>query len=473
VRDLFNKTPARRKFLRAEKTEFEHLEEVVKRQAMSRFSVGFELSHNGRTVYQLRPAETMRDRETRIATLCGKPFMDNVVRIDVEAAGLNLGGWVAVPTFSRSQADLQYFYVNGRVIRDRLVSHAIRQAYRDVLYHGRHPAFVLYLELDPALVDVNVHPTKHEVRFRDSRLVHDFIFRSLHRALADLRPGDRLIDASAPPESVGSEPHHPDLLPVGSFGTQQTMALAVPRPSAPEIRQTLAGYRELYANEPASVAMAPVHTGATVATGTIADSAADGERVDHPLGFALAQLHGVYILAQAQSGLVIVDMHAAHERITYERMKRQFDQERVQAQPLLVPISIGVSQREADVAEEHAEALQRFGLSLQRSGPETILVRAVPVLLQRVDVASLVRDLLSDLIVHGRSDQLEVQANAIMASMACHGSVRANRQLTVLEMNALLRDMEATERSGQCNHGRPTWVRLTVAELDKLFLRGR
>lgn len=463
VRDLFFNTPARRKFLRAEKTEFDHLEEVVKRQAMSRFDVGFELTHNGRVVHQLRPARESREREQRIAALCGKPFMDSSVWIDVEAAGLRLWGWVAQPTFSRSQADLQYFYVNGRVIRDRLVSHAVKQAYRDVLYHGRHPAFVLYLELDPALVDVNVHPTKHEVRFRDGRMVHDFIFRSLHRVLADVRPQHVLVEipvaAPAPTLSV------PEL--VRSYGEQQGLYLAPEAPSPAQVREVLAGYRELYASEPL-VASTMVEAPAAV----VSVQSLSAEQ-NFPLGFALAQLHGVYILAQNQNGLIVVDMHAAHERITYERMKSQFYQSQIQSQPLLVPISIALSQKEADVAEEHAESLRKFGLVLQRSGAESIIVREIPVILQRVDVVALVRDLLSDLIEHGCSDQIEAQANELMAGMACHGAVRANRQLTVPEMNALLRDMEATERSGQCNHGRPTWTALSMTELDKLFLRGR
>jgi len=486
VRDLFFNTPARRKFLRAEKTEFNHLEEVVKRQALSRFEVGFELTHNQKVVHNLRPAPSLREKEQRVASLCGKPFMENAIQIDVEATGLKLWGWVALPTFSRSQADLQYFYVNGRVIRDRLVTHAVKQAYRDVLYHGRHPAFVLYLELDPALVDVNVHPTKHEVRFRDGRLVHDFIFRSLHRALADIRPEDvneanesgSAIPFSSLPDNLQSMQAVRQLEQTGgqdmtpSYGAQSAMALGVsserspasyqgrvgPEPSA--VRDTLAQYKALHPNE--SVGQVP---GANLA------EQVDG--AEHPLGFAIAQLHGIYILAQNSSGLVIVDMHAAHERITYERMKTDFYREGIQAQPLLVPISLAVSQKEAGVAEECCENLKKFGLLLERSGPEAVIIRQVPVILQHVDVTLLVRDLLSDMIEHGYSDQLEVKANELMSSMACHGSVRANRILTVPEMNALLRDMEATERSGQCNHGRPTWTALSMSELDKLFLRGR
>jgi len=476
VRDLFFNTPARRKFLRTEKTEFNHLEEVVKRQALSRFDVSFELGHNGKAVHMLRPAPTLRDKEQRIAALCGRPFMENAVEIDVEASGLKLWGWVALPTFSRSQADLQYFYVNGRVIRDRLVTHAVKQAYRDVLYHGRHPAFVLYLELDPALVDVNVHPTKHEVRFRDGRLVHDFIFRSLHKALADVRPETQDPAYSSDQQAAsgyaggayaGSSTSSLAAMP--SEGSQGAMPLASST-VAGGVRDTLPAYGQLYSGQGSTndTFSGSVAAGAFVSQFTDTDPSKD-----YPLGFAVAQLHGIYILAQNKSGLIVVDMHAAHERVTYERMKQDFYSQGIQSQPLLVPMSLAVSQKEANIAEECVEPLQRFGLRVERSGPESIVVREVPVLLQGVDVDQLVRDVLSDMIEHGYSDQVETRANELMSSMACHGSVRANRELTHPEMNALLRQMEETERSGQCNHGRPTWAAMSMAELDKLFLRGR
>ncbi len=485
VRDLFFNTPARRKFLRTEKTEFNHLEEVLKRQALSRFDVSFELVHNQKVVHSLRSAPSLKEKQLRIAALCGKPFMENALAIDVEATGLKLWGWVAKPTFSRSQADLQYFYVNGRVIRDRLVSHAVKQAYRDVLYHGRHPAFVLYLELDPALVDVNVHPTKHEVRFRDGRLVHDFIFRSLHKALADIRPEEMPEGGAGIATEAGMgtmQSMNPGQAQASlsaftpSYGSQSAMSLGVQSSSA----TSSGGFNSAGSASPASLstsgqgvsevlsqyqALHPDQRGASV------QDAVDGR--EHPLGFAIAQLHGIYILAQNSTGLIIVDMHAAHERITYERMKTDFYSEGIKAQPLLVPMNIALSQREAAVAEECAQDLQKFGLGLERSGPESIVIRQVPVILQQVNVDQLVRDLLSDMITHGYSDQLEAKANELMSTMACHGSVRANRSLTLPEMNALLRDMEETERSGQCNHGRPTWTALSMAELDKLFLRGR
>ena len=488
VRDLFFNTPARRKFLRTEKTEFNHVDECVRRQALSRFDTGFTLRHNQRVVQSLRPAENPLDRERRIGSLCGQQFIDNAVVIDAEATGLKLWGWVALPTFSRSQADLQYFFVNGRVIRDRLVAHAVRQAYRDVLYNNRHPAFVLYLEVDPSNVDVNVHPTKHEVRFRDGRLVHDFIFRTLHKALADVRPDDHLRGAVAQShgrESAGGS---------GGYGTQVAMSDVNPRPAPDpfasssgqhvggfngsqrppqhewQARDQMAFYQSL--NQGGGVDRQPAMADAgevAVASPTPPQSSAD----EPPLGYAIAQLHGIYILAQGRQGMIVVDMHAAHERITYERMKRALEAQDLKSQPLLVPVSLAVSHKEAALAETHAEELLQLGLRVERIGPETLAVRQVPALLRGADTEQLVRDVLSDLIENGESDRVEAVTHELLGTMACHGSVRANRQLTIPEMNALLRDMEATERSGQCNHGRPTWTVVTLSELDKLFLRGR
>lgn len=471
VRDLFFNTPARRKFLRTEKTEFSHLEEYVKRLALSRYDVGFTLRHNGRTVHQLRPAERGIEKEKRVASLLSPDFIDSAVHIDAEAIGLRLQGWVGLPTFSRSQADMQYFFVNGRVVRDKLVVHAIKQAYRDVLYHGRHPAFVLYLQLDPKLVDVNMHPTKHEVRFRDGRLVHDFLFSTLHRALGNVRPEDRL--AGTTPGSLTGDVLQPQVAPAqglqaGEFQEQtrlnwQPASVAAPtytpsygaaQPSRGAVAEQLQAYQSL--SQPLQSVPLP-----------------QAEADMPPLGFAVAQLHGIYILAQNAQGMVVVDMHAAHERITYERLKVAADEQGVQSQPLLVPVSLAVSEREADAAEQFAAEFRQLGVELARVGPETLLVRQIPVLLQQAEVPQLVTDMLSDLMEHGTSDRMLARRNELLATMACHGSVRANRRLTIPEMNALLRDMEATERSGQCNHGRPTWTQLTLAELDKLFLRGR
>jgi DNA mismatch repair protein MutL len=492
VRDLFFNTPARRKFLRTEKTEFNHVEECVRRQALSRFDTGFTLRHNQRVIQSLRPAENPLDRERRIGALCGQQFIDNAVIIDAEATGLRLWGWVALPTFSRSQADLQYFFVNGRVIRDRLVAHAVRQAYRDVLYNNRHPAFVLYLEVDPASVDVNVHPTKHEVRFRDGRLVHDFIFRTLHKALADVRPDDHLRGAVAQ-----SEGRHPSAH-AQAFGVQVPMtdsrpagfdsgrAVEAPYPGSQgqgggpgqqpfqqewQARDQMAFYQSL--NQGGGVESPGGSTVPPLGRSDMAITPPVNQGDDPPLGYAIAQLHGIYILAQSLQGLIVVDMHAAHERITYERMKRALEAQDLKSQPLLVPVSLAVSQKEAALAETHGQELLQLGLGVERIGPETLAVRQVPALLRGADTEQLVRDVLSDLIENGESDRVEAVTHELLGTMACHGSVRANRQLTIPEMNTLLRDMEATERSGQCNHGRPTWTVMTMAELDKLFLRGR
>lgn len=473
VRDLFFNTPARRKFLRTEKTEFGHLEEVVKRQALGRFDVGFSLRHNGRAVHNLKPAHSQLEQERRLAAVCGPAFMENALFIDRSAIGLRLWGWVALPSFSRSQADLQHFYVNGRYIRDRLVGHAVRQAYRDVLFHGRHPAFVLYLELAPASVDVNVHPTKHEVRFRDGRSVHDFIFRTLHQVLADVRP-----EEAAQTANLGQQAEAPVQWPAD----QTAMSLVdsgAGNPAAPSVDRFVGNGapfdRPLTSGLPVGQVneqIAAYSRLQSVTAGEAEPPSASGGGVP-PLGYALAQLKGVYILAENAQGLVLVDMHAAHERITYERMKRAKEGEGIRSQPLLVPMSIAVSRREADCAEQHGEQFAEFGLHLQRASEEALIVREVPVILAGSEVEQLVRDVLSDLLEFGTTDRIRAHANEILSTMACHGSVRANRRLSIPEMNALLRDMEATERSGQCNHGRPTWVQVGMAELDKWFLRGR
>lgn len=475
VRDLFFNTPARKKFLRTENTEFGRIDEVVRRLALSRFDVSLSLRHNQRTVHQLHSAQSVQEKQRRIGLVCGPAFLEHAVYIEMEASGLKLWGWVCLPTFSRSQPDLQYFYVNGRVIRDKLVSHAIKQAYRDVMYGGRHPAFVLYLELQPSLVDVNVHPTKHEVRFRDQRLVHDFLFRSLHKALADVRPDDQLATAqggapvaqdtpAAQQSSLGLriDQDTGEILPDREYGQPASG-------SAPGAGfQGAAGV----SGRPAwSSSVAPSPAQLQDQAAAYQRLAADSEVP--PLGFALAQLHGVYILAQNAEGLIIVDMHAAHERITYERMKSAVDAQGIRAQPLLVPVSVAVSSAEADCAEEQAAALSALGFELERVASESVLVRQVPALLARADIEQLVRDVLADVREHGSSQRISDYRDELLSTMACHGAVRANRQLSVPEMNALLRDMERTERSGQCNHGRPTWVFQSMADLDKLFLRGR
>ena len=443
VEDLFYNVPARRKFLRAERTEFKHVDQLLRRFALARFDVGFELEHNGKNVSALPPADDEAGQKLRLKRVMGSEFLEHAIRIDTERGGIGLSGWVAEPRYNRAQADRQFFFVNGRAIRDRVVAHAVRSAFQDVLYHGRHPAFVLYLQIPPQAVDVNVHPQKHEVRFRESRMVHDFLYSSLHRALADtgagaVRPGAELVR-----ENVFSDS------PPGQSG----MSLPV--------REQLSSYGRVL--------------GSAKGADTAAVAApAPGEEADiPPLGFALAQLHGVYIISQNSEGLVLTDMHAAHERITYERLKSRHEEGGIKGQRLLVPLDVPLGEAEAGLAEDRRDELAGLGLVLDRSGPESVVVREVPALLARSDAAQLVRDVLSDIGAMGSSQRVEAEVNELLSTMACHGSVRANRQLTLHEMNALLRDMEATERSGHCNHGRPTWVQLDMATLDRLFLRGR
>ena len=462
VRDLFFNTPARRKFLRTEKTEFARIEGTVKRLALSRFDVQFTVNHNQRAIHQLQAARSEFEKQRRVSLVCGPAFVESSVSVDVERAGLRLWGWVSLPTFSRSQADLQYFYVNGRIIRDKLVAHAIKQAYRDVLFHGRHPAYVLYLELAPAAVDVNVHPTKHEVRFRDSRLVHDFLFSALYKVLAEVRPRDQIPKDMEPAlEPVPGWPGvHSEA--TGQIQAQDALSLGGPGPS------NHSSYQQVRDNG----RQPPQYADGLAQKNALTELYQTDAEIP-PLGFALAQLHGIYILAQNKDGLIVVDMHAAHERITYERMKTAASAEQLKMQPLLVPVSLAVSQAEADCAEEQHQILLSLGIELERVAAESIVVRQVPALLKDSNVEQLVRDVLSDVLEFGSSERIQAHHDDLLSTMACHGSVRANRQLTIPEMNALLRDMEATERSGQCNHGRPTWIYQSLDALDKLFLRGQ
>ena len=468
VRDLFYNTPARRKFLKTEKTEFAHIETLIQRMALSRFDIGFTLLHNQKEILNLKPAETDAEQEQRIAGICGSAFIENSVKIDFAASGLSVTGWVGLPTFSRSQQDMQFFYVNGRLVRDKLVSHAIKQAYQDVLFHGRHSVFVLYLSLDPALVDVNAHPAKLEVRFREGRLVHDFLFSALHRSLADIRPGKNIIELPVQAHQVMSagvkEVEESRELFSGFRVSQQSKPTSElkpiynPRPpqqgSLPlQVEEVVNAYASLYP-KPESVAQ-PIPSD------------------PKPLGNAIAHLHNIFILAETVSGIILVDTHAAHERITYERLKQQYQNGSIPSQPLLLPIKIKVSTAEADLAEQEYEFFMSLGFELNRSGPETLVLRSIPVLLGNTDLETLIRDVLSDMTEYGMSRRIQDKSNEILSTVACHGAVRARRRLTVDEMNALLRDMEQTERIGQCNHGRPTWIALSTQELDKFFLRGQ
>jgi len=451
VRDLFFNVPARRKFLRTENTEHKHLEGVYQRIALGRPDVELLVRRNRRVLHHLRAGHSDAEHLARLGAVLGEAFAERSIGFDHAAAGMRLSGWIAEPALSRSQPDMQFLFVNGRTVRDKLLGHAVRQAYQDVLYHGRYPAFVLYLELDPATVDVNAHPAKHEVRFRDSRLVHDFMFRTVHQVLADVRPGG---DAPAQPLAATA----PLSAAVGAgrswpAARQQDMAL--------QVGEQLGQYQRLHGNTVVQPLEAPPQMPPAV------------ETEPPPLGFALAQLKGVYILAENAQGLVLVDMHAAHERISYEHLKRSHQDQGIRSQPLLVPLGLAVSQAEADEAERRREWFATLGFEIDRQGPEQLLIRQVPALLSDVDIPALVRDVLADCRTHGRSRRIEEAINGLLSTMACHGSVRANRQLSLAEMNALLRDMERTERSGQCNHGRPTWVQVDMRELDSLFMRGR
>jgi len=469
VRDLFFNVPARRKFLRTEKTEFSHLDDVIKRISLSRFDVDITLRHNQRVIKQLPAAGSRLQQEKRVAEICGPAFIEQAVFMDFEYQGLHLWGWIAQPTFSRSQADMQYFYVNGRVVKDRLVSHAVRQAYADVLYHGRHAAYVLFFSCDPATVDVNAHPGKHEVRFRQSREVHDFLFRAIHKSIAEITAGEtrsheykHFSDAAASDTTISFGELPQDRAPSRQYDSRRY------EPAQSSLAFAVAEQQRAYTHFADSGAVQ------TLTRDTDNQALAAMANEDMPaLGFARAQLHGIYILAENAAGLVLVDMHAAHERITYERLKTAHEGGGIQSQPLLVPMLLSVSSKEAQLVEDSADVFTRLGFELDRVADESIKLRQVPVILSNSDVESLLRDLLSDLLIHGSSSRIEQAMNEILSTMACHGSVRANRKLSIEEMNALLRDMEITERSGQCNHGRPTWIQLSIAELDKLFMRGR
>jgi len=478
IRDLFYNTPARRKFLRTERTEYARIEEVVKRTALAHPEVAFVLSHNGKVIQRLPAGSADADLQRRVIGVCGEAFAHQSVVVDRVAHGLSLRGWVGLPTFSRAQADLQYFFVNGRVVKDKVITHAVRQAYRDVLYGGRHPAYVLFLDLDANRVDVNVHPTKHEVRFRDSRSVHGFVFSTLGRTLAEVRPGDHTNEANVN-----------DL--ADSTFEQVSMGLDIPTNRSVDVTSTREERSSVDSASLSSTGLSSMDgswiqdsigsTSQSMAPRTPAAGFVPQSSVETnfpsgevpPLGFAVAHLHGAYIVAQNANGMVLVDAHAAHERITYERLKAARAAHGLARQPLLVPISLHLASGEMAAFEEFSSAFDGLGLVVEIAGENSVLIREIPVILARDNAEQLVRDVLADLSEVGHSDRLSARIDEILATMACHGSIRANRALSIGEMNALLRDMEVTENSGQCNHGRPTWVQLSHDELDKLFLRGR
>lgn len=447
VRDLFFNTPARRKFLRSEPTEVRHIEEVARRLALSRFDVDIEISRGRRTT---RYQGAAKNPEQRIRDVCGQPFFDQSLPLEYRSAGIHLYGWLGHPTFSRSQRNLQYLYVNNRYVSDRMISHAVRRAYQDVLYHGRHPAYVLFIDIDPKRVDVNVHPTKSEIRFREGRAVYDLVFGEIESVVSLPLSRQKEGEKGGVPRPRFNAPRTggEQVSSVYTPGTQESLELGV--------REERACYEDL----PGHGDPQPVQAGSE-------------NNPIPPLGYALAQLHGVYILAQNSDGLILVDMHAAHERITYERLKRANADSTMPVQPLLVPITFKASPAEVALAEEQKDVVATMGFDLSQLDQQTLVVRQVPALLGDADIPLVVRDLLGDLAAHEMSQETEKRVNALLSTMACHGSVRANRVLTLPEMNALLRTMEETERSDQCNHGRPTWVQLSMDELDGWFDRGR
>lgn len=482
VNDLYFNTPARRKFLKQENTEYGHCEAAFQRIALSRPDVGFSLQHNGR----VKAKWLAGSAEKRIESVMGKDFAAESVFFDESSAGLRFWGMAASPTFSRRTRDAQYTYVNGRFVRDKVLSHAIRQAYQDVMHHDRHPAYVLFLVCDPALVDVNVHPSKTEVRFRDSQAIHRFVFHSLHKSLAAPTGASSAVNvAQADHNPFASSSASPMPKVQSEMPLRQASLSQQPSSSQPFSQQSrpVGGdefYQKMFGDQlgaRSKVAEAPAaFTTGAVDQGT--QSIPENTEADtFPLGFALGQLHGVYILAQNQDGLVVVDMHAAHERIKYEQLKQALDQQTVAMQPLLLPVSLQADSLEVATVQElldsDSEVIKRLGFDFAVLSPNTLAVRGIPTLLQGADVEALARAVLKDIADYGATRVLTEQRNEMLGTMACHAAVRANRLLTLPEMNALLRDMEATERSGQCNHGRPTWFQVSMQDLDKMFMRGQ
>ncbi len=479
VRDLFYNVPARRKFLRAERTELGHIEEWLRQLALARPDVELRVSHNGKPLRRYKGDDGGLFSRDRLGETLGEEFLANALLVDRTAplstdsgSLIRLSGWIARPVYSRAAADQQYLFVNGRAVRDRSVAHAVKQAFADVLFHGRQPAYVLFLEVDPRRVDVNVHPAKHEVRFRDARTIHDFVYRTLQAALAETRAGAPAgvgIDSDAGHSDAAYRSGQPSGLSSFADTTGANTATQAPqiwnRPMPQgglglRVDETRAAYAALYgAPTSPQPAQRPL------------PEAVDGDVP--PLGYAVAQLHGIYILSETVDGLIVVDMHAAHERIGYEKLKAAHDGIGLRTQPLLVPQTVAVSEREAETAEREADTLAALGFEITRSGPQSLTLRGVPALLADGEIEALFRDVIGDLVEHGASRRVAGARDELLATMACHGAVRANRRLGLPEMNALLREMEATERSGQCNHGRPTWAKFTLGEIDRWFLRGR
>lgn len=462
VKDLFFNVPARRKFLKTERTEFLHIQQLLYRIALACYGVEFILEHNGKTIFHFPKADHKTELRTRLKKILGAAFAEQSIWFSERIEQTAVSGWLGLPTISRSQPDMQYCYVNGRVVRDKTISHAMRQAYNDVLYQERHPCYVLYLEIAAPKVDVNVHPSKHEVRFHDQKLVHDFVHVAVKRALAELSP-----------ETMKNLAEHQRALRNDrrDYGSAQaTLAKSTTQPHlnlSVDKRSGSSMGHAFYRRVAEHIQPTEGYARAKTAVQATDDSAMP------PLGEAVCQVHGVYIVAQNTEGLVLVDMHAAHERITYERLKKAHCKQGIHSQPLLIPETLEVSEQEADVCELQTETLDSIGFGVERIGLCKLRIKRVPSLLTGSDNNRLLRDVLSDFIEHGSSERIANNINEVLSTMACHGSVRANRKLSVDEMNAILRDIEATERSGQCNHGRPTWLQLSMDQLDKLFKRGQ
>lgn len=451
VQDLFFNTPVRRKFLKSEETEFQKIKEVVKLIALSHPEVKVTLRHHQKVIFTLLPAHTQAEKEQRIIQIFGKAFIENALPIYEKAAYLELSGWISLPTFSRSQADMQHFFVNQRIIKDKMLSHAVKKAYEDVLYQNRQPVFILFLNIDPQEIDVNIHPTKQEIRFRESRPIHQFVCETLKSRIA------RPIQATETPSSETKE--EPPLKPLPPLNLRKPTSYAPPL-------SAIQSYFQI--EEPASV-----YRHETIPLTTEKKEPPLASPSAPPLGYAIGQLHGIYIFAQNERGLIIVDMHAAHERILYERMKKAWQEQTLQTQTLLVPTTVQVSPREMDDLERYQGDMENLGITFSAAGQHEVMIRSVPALLKQMDAAQFLRDILSDLTEWESSQRTETCIHALLGSMACHGAVRANRSLSISEMNQLLRDIEITENSGQCNHGRPTWKQFLLSDIDQWFSRGR
>ncbi len=448
VQDLFFATPARRKFMKSASTEARHVEQSLRRLALARPSATISLKHEGRSLLAAMAAHEATGFERRVGELCGREFLANALYREAEVGGLKLAGWIALPSFSRAQADLQFLSVNGRAVRDKLLGAAMKRAYADALHSTRYPAFVLHLTLDPANVDVNVHPQKTEVRFREGARVHDFLFGLVHRWLREVRP----------------EPEQHHAATFGGASMPTNTGYLLPLTSSYSVAEPFARY--------GASQVAAIPTWATLAAVSQPPPAAQ----QHPLGYAVAQLHGLFILAQNTQGLVVVDQHAAHERVIYERYKRELQEGGVPSQSLLTPQAMAVTEDEAEAAEQRAGLLAAAGLQVDRVGPAQLAIRAIPPLLDAAAAGELLREVLGQAVESGSHSHLGEVLDAqhrVLADMACKAAIKANRSMSLSEMNALLRDMEATDLAGQCNHGRPTWVQVGLAELDRLFLRGR